>query len=168
MNGVDGEAPMEWLRVRIGEIRTAICGGLSATLGSCVGIAILCDDPRIAGLAHCLLPEGESNARGAPARYVDSGIRNLLRAMHIETPPRRRLRTYIAGGASMFPQQTIREKHQVGRQNLAVCRRELRGLGIRFEELETGGSLGCELQLDFDRQTVGVRLLGEKTGKGEG
>jgi chemotaxis protein CheD len=165
MNDIEEDLSVEWLQVRIGDFQVARSGGLSTTLGSCVGIAILCEELRIGGLAHCLLPEGEPTGKQMPARYVNSGIRNLLRAMEVEGMPRRRLRTYIAGGASMFPHQAIREKYQVGRQNLDVCRRELRKLGLGFEELGTGGSVGRKLKVNFDRQAAWVQLLDGSAGE---
>ncbi len=138
-------------RVQMGEFSTAREGILRTVLGSCVGIVIFCRNPRVSGLAHCLLPFSPAGQQDAQARFVDQAIPNLLRAMEIDKTPRSRVRAFVAGGAQAHP-----GANNIGQLNLDWSRKLLRDLGIRFVELDTGGQKGCELSVDCDRQTAEV------------
>lgn len=153
----DGPGDKAARHALIGQIRVGSSGTLKATLGSCVGIALISRDPRVCGLAHCLLPAAASGAACLDARYASHAVGNLLRKMAVGPDGQRKLRAYLCGGAHV-----LRIARPIGQLNLSACRARLRLHGIRLvEELETGGDRSCEMEVDCETQTVTcVRLAG--------
>jgi chemotaxis protein CheD len=151
----------ETIRVRIGEIATGRQGRLQAVLGSCVGIAIWHKHEPLTGMAHCLLPEAPTEGGGPGARYVDSGVANLLEKMGWSregTDPPRGWRGVIAGGNHVFDKGGSKQL-EVGAMNLDTARRVLRGLRIPFAEATQPTNAGCVLEVDCATRAVRVESL---------
>lgn len=151
----------ETIRVHIGEIECERQGVLQAVLGSCVGIAIWNKKSDRTGMAHCLLPEAPPEGGGSEARYVDSGIANLLEqlgwAREGNDPPRG-WRSVIAGGNHVF-EKTGSKQLEVGAMNLDTARRVLRELRIPFEEATQASNSGCLLEVDCATRAVRAEYL---------
>lgn len=143
--------------VQIGQIGVSEDGVLKATLGSCVGIALVCRKPRRYGLAHCLLPEAAAGEECGNARYASHAVRNLLAAMGLEDQeahPRRFVRAYLAGGARVIGEAPVGGRRHIGELNLEAARRALAAESIHYDELDTGGELGCNIELDCTAHAV--------------
>jgi chemotaxis protein CheD len=145
------------IRVLIGEIRCGRQGVLRAVLGSCVGIVIWRKRGEIAGMAHCLLPWAPDGQDSSGARYVDSGIVNLLAELGWEQrkgeEPPREWRAAIAGGNRLF--NTSRPADlEIGAMNLNAARTKLRELHIPFVEVSKPGDRGCRMEVDCVTKTV--------------
>lgn len=145
-------AQTEIKHVRIGEIRTATTGILKATLGSCVGIALINRRTGVCGLAHCFLPFDPQGKPSPNARYADQAAANLLRKVAPETEDRKDLRAFITGGGRLLstgPDSRL----QVGDLNVKSVRDSLYQLGIKFTEVELGTAKACNGILDCDLRT---------------
>lgn len=151
----------ETIRVHIGEIEIDQQGLLQAVLGSCVGIAIWHKHGQLTGMAHCLLPEAPSDGGGLGARYVDSGVANLLEKLGWARDggePPRGWRGVIAGGNHVFEKGGSKQL-EVGAMNLDTARRVLRELRIPFEEATQPSSAGCLLEVNCVTRAVRVESL---------
>jgi chemotaxis protein CheD len=151
----------ETVRVHIGEIACVNQGVLQAVLGSCVGIALWHKRGQLTGMAHCLLPEAPPEGGGAGARYVDSGVANLLEKLGWEregTEPPRGWRGVIAGGNHVF-EKCGSKQLEVGAMNLETARRVLRDLRIPFEEVTQPAAAGCLLEVDSATRNVRAESL---------
>ena len=62
--------------VRMGEIAVARDDGVLAAigLGSCIGVALVDAEARLAGLAHVLLPEPASGREGGAGRFATTAV----------------------------------------------------------------------------------------------
>lgn len=149
------------IRVHIGEIECEREGVLQAVLGSCVGVALWHKKGQMTGMAHCLLPEAPPGGGGAGARYVDSGIENLLEklgwAREGNEPPRG-WRAVIAGGNHVFEKGGSKQL-EVGAMNLDTARRVLRELRIPFEEATQPAAAGCLLEVNCATRAVRAESL---------
>lgn len=161
MNKTGGETGPS-RHVQIAELKVCGEGLLKATLGSCVGIAVISREPAVCGLVHCLLPKGPVTCASMDGRYVSTALANLLRAMGLEdrqAHPRRHLRAYLAGGARVMGELERPGRARIGEKNLEAARQGLQREGIQFEELETGGEFGCVLEMDCAKREVRCRRL---------
>jgi chemotaxis protein CheD len=71
------------IHVNIGKIGISTQGeNLRTILGSCVAVALLWEDRKIYGLAHCLVPEASDDLEPASeAKFVDQAIPTLISKM---------------------------------------------------------------------------------------
>ncbi|RDU97608.1 chemotaxis protein CheD [Trinickia dinghuensis] len=155
------------IHVRMGEI--AIGRGpdlLRATLGSCVGIAMLWRERDVYGLAHCLLPgDGQAGSRrcaangDTSARYVTDAVPCLLRLMNITAEARRSIEVVLAGGASMMAPARATKYGAIGDQNVRMACGLLASLGMSIVHADVGGEHGRQLIVDCVGHNYAVRTF---------
>ena len=144
------------LMVRMGELATsATIGDVLVTigLGSCIGVALVDARRPIVGLAHVMLPES-TNAAGPVAKFADTGVPELARAVRAEGAAR--LEAVIVGGAQMFSFGG-EEGANIGARNVAAVRAELDRLRIPIRAAATGGRKGRTVRVHVDGARVTVR-----------
>jgi chemotaxis protein CheD len=149
------------IRVRIGQLaverRPVI---LKATLGSCVGVAMLWHDRGIYGLAHCLLPAAPRPDPGPGARYVDQAVASLLRLFDAQPEDHRRIEAHLAGGGDMMARTRSAERGpHIGRMNIEAARRCLAERGIEIASADVGGCHARQMVLDCAAASVSVMCL---------
>ena len=128
-------------------------------LGSCLGIVLYDTENRIGGLAHVMHPKRELVRNNANrAKFVDSAIRLMLDRMVRRGACRGRIVAKIFGGARMF-EEVVGSKGviQIGEENIAVARAELRALGIPIAGGSVGGARGRTILFDVSDGSVRVR-----------
>ena len=130
--------------VRMGELAVARDDEVLAAigLGSCIGVALLDRDARVAGLAHVILPEPVGGREGGPGRFATTAVPALLEAMEGAGASRARMVAKIAGGASMFRGLSPQGVAAIGERNAAAVRGALERLGIRLVGEDIGGTWG--------------------------
>ncbi|WP_457753495.1 chemotaxis protein CheD [Thermococcus sp.] len=152
---------MREIKVGIGDYAVGRKEGIISTygLGSCVGITLYDRLTKVGGLLHALLPESEHyGGRGNPAKYVDTGLKLLLKDLMKLGASQRRLEAKLFGGAHMF--STVKsEQLMIGKRNVEVAKRELRALGIRLVAEDTGGRGGRTIFLDLSTGKVRMRKV---------
>jgi chemotaxis protein CheD len=135
--------------VRMAEMAVATRPGevlVSLGLGSCIGLALLCDGRPIAGLAHIVLPDSREGA-GVPATAVGK----------FEGALQTRMWAVLVGGAQMFASgRTL----NIGERNEEAVRRALSASGIRVREAVTGGSVGRTIRVYPGRALVTCKVAG--------
>ncbi len=146
------------MRIGIGQL--AVAGSptiMKATLGSCVGVALLWRERGAYGLAHCLLPEATNGASGMGARYVDQAIDSLLRLLKAEPGRHAEIEAHIAGGGNMMQRaQPAGRPPHIGQLNIEAAMRHLAQRGIAIRSADVGGSQARQMLLDCARAEVSV------------
>lgn len=115
-------------------------------LGSCIALALYDPLPRLAGLAHVVIPRPQPHNPPAPAWAATAAVPALLAAMEAEGARTNRLVARIAGGSSMFPGQ--RKGYDVGTENADVVEALLRVHGIPVLSRQLGGHASRNVRLD--------------------
>ena len=122
---------------------------LKATLGSCLGVALVWRAQGLCGVAHCLLPQSPDACTGPGARYVDQAVRTLLDEMQVPRRHRGELEAHLCGGACMSTGDAPREPHlQVGRRNIEAAHQALAGAGLSLRSSDLGGHCARRLIVD--------------------
>lgn len=118
-------------------------------LGSCIAVGIWDPVSKVAGLLHFMLPqsspEPDAGASQHPFRYADTGTPLLFRRAYDLGADKRRLRVYLAGGASVVDDGGL---FNVGRRNHAAVRKLLWRAGILVCAEDVGGTYSRTVRLD--------------------
>lgn len=128
-------------------------------LGSCIAITLWHPLLLRGGMVHCLLP-----SRGAPAgavelsgRFVDEGIRWLLReAVRAYIDPAQ-CQFKLFGGSDMFAALGITARRSIGEANAAMGVKILERLGLHVCARDFGGTVHRSLVFDVSTGDVWVR-----------
>ncbi|MDS0298525.1 chemotaxis protein CheD [Halogeometricum sp. S1BR25-6] len=130
-------------------------------LGSCVGIAVYDPESAVAGLAHAMLPSADGS--DTEAKYVDTVVPALVRAMVEAGAEPRRMWAKLAGGSTMFEFSSA--DGSIGDRNVAAAREALACQGIRVVAEDVGGDHGRSLELAASTGAFRVRSahVGETT-----
>lgn len=131
-------------------------------LGSCIGIAIYDETNRIAGLSHIMLPDskGFSNQSNM-MKFADIAIPKLVNDMIASGANKSKLKSKIAGGASMFNYTDKSSTLEVGKRNAESVKKVLKDLRIPILSEDTGGSSGRTMIIEADTGKVFIRTVGK-------
>ena len=137
-------------------------GGLTTLgLGSCVGIALYDPVSKVAGLAHCMLPDASQIQNNTnKAKFVDTAVVTLVSDMLKLGAQRTRIVAKVAGGAQMFAFNNSNEKMRIGDRNVdateAICKR----LGIRIISMEVRENYGRTVELFTEDGRFVIKTIG--------
>ncbi len=131
---------------------------LRTVLGSCVGIALYDRRRHLAGLAHAILPEGESECAEL-GKFADQAVDNLIVQLASKGASRTRLVAKLVGGAAMFGAQN---NNGLGDRNVEVARDRLTQHGIPILAEAVGGTKGRKFFVDPDSGEAIVEIIGQK------
>lgn len=111
-------------------------------LGSCVGICLLDAQTGIGGLSHIMLPDSTAAVKGTetPMRFPDTAIPMMIKQMESMGASRSRMRSKIAGGATMFAISS--DKFNIGERNVAAVKKILSQLRIPIIAEDVGENFG--------------------------
>ena len=128
------------VRVGVADWRVATNGSSLVTsgLGSCVAVAVYDPAEGVGGLLHAMLPEAPDPV-DKPAKYVDSGLAEMVDAMTRRGASPENLAAKLAGGSSMLD---ISVGDAIGQRNVDAAHRELEATDVQLVAAETGGSDG--------------------------
>ncbi|WP_135535539.1 chemotaxis protein CheD [Halostella pelagica] len=133
-------------------------------LGSCLAVALYDADSGVAGLAHVMLPDGDSNedSDGNPGKFADTAIRAMLRQMVEAGATYTSVEAKIAGGSDMFEFESFGEA--VGKRNVDAAREELDKLGVPIVAEEVGGQRGRTVEFDASNGTLSINSSEDESG----
>lgn len=152
-------------RTKVGIADYAVASGdatlTTSGLGSCVGIALHDRESGIAGLAHAMLPYADGDA--TEAKYADTVVPALVRAMVEEGADPNRMQAKLAGGSTMFEFSSA--DGSIGDRNVAAAKEALARQSIRVVAEDVGGNHGRSLELAASTGEFRVRSahVGETT-----
>jgi chemotaxis protein CheD len=132
---------------------------LRATLGSCVGIALMWRERGIYGLAHCLLPDAQDRPERVGAKYVTQAIPSLLTLMQVQRASHHALEAVLAGGANMVHYVRRPTHAPIGEQNVRTAQQLLERLGVRVVHTDVGGECGRQLLIDCHEHAFVVKKI---------
>lgn len=137
---------------------------LTAGLGSCIGICIHDPNLKVGGLAHIMLPTANGSLGGNPAKYADTAMDLLLKAVLDMGASKFRLRAKIAGGAQMFSFPGKPPVLKIGDRNAEAVEQQLKKNGIPLLVADVGGSFGRTIHFDVGSGELHIRTInhGEK------
>lgn len=123
---------------------------LEASLGTCVGLAIVDRRAAVGGLYHILLPEHVSPyAPQAEDIYANTGMPRFLQLLREAGCRIADMEATLAGGALFGRVSEMDLDLDFGGRTLEVVHRMLVAEGIREVRSETGGYLGSQLRLNL-------------------
>jgi chemotaxis protein CheD len=130
-------------------------------LGSCLAVALYDEAAGIGGLAHVMLPDGDTNEQSDenPGKFADTAIRTMLRRMVEQGATYTSVEAKIAGGSDMFDFDSFGDG--VGERNVAAAREELDKLGVPIVAEEVGGTQGRTVEFDSGTGELSIRTADE-------
>ncbi len=138
--------------IKVGMADLNICKGddmiTTLGLGSCVGIALYDPGTKIGGLEHAMLPDStQIKDNQNVAKFVDTGLDELVRRMIAAGANKRRLVAKLAGGAKMFAVSSNSALGSVGDRNVEAAVAALKKHGIPLLAQDTGLNYGRTVEL---------------------
>ncbi|OVE85626.1 chemotaxis protein CheD [Natronolimnobius baerhuensis] len=126
-------------------------------LGSCLAIALYDPETGIGGLAHAMLPDGDTadHSDRKPGKYADTAIRALLRRMVEQGASYTAVEAKLAGGSDMFDFDSFGDG--VGQRNIVAARDELDRLGVPIVAEDVGGDRGRTVEFTPESGTLLVK-----------
>ncbi|MDE1861905.1 MAG: chemotaxis protein CheD [Thaumarchaeota archaeon] len=119
---------------------------LKTFVGSCVAVCLFDFNAKVAGMAHVMLPRkeasGKSTTVGMEGKYADEAIANMIDGLVRMGAERTRIRSKIAGGASMFPSRAGGGSIDVGKRNVQAIKGILHEKNIPLISEDTGSNFG--------------------------
>ncbi len=130
-------------------------------LGSCIALCIWDPFVRLGGIAHMLLPTSCRSVEmtGSPAKYINSGVPNLINRMIKNGASRYNFIIKIAGGARMLSIPGENNVLDIGQRNITEIRAILKRENLRIVSEDVGGISGRSLHLSVDTGRIVVRSL---------
>lgn len=126
-------------------------------LGSCVGV--IAYDPlcKVGGILHLMLPDSKISPEKAvsqPAMFADTGLPRFFSSLLGLKGERRRLRLFVAGGASVIAGQ---DPFRIGERNSGVTLDYLQQQGCLVRFTDVGGSINRTVHLEMATGTVTLK-----------
>lgn len=126
-------------------------------LGSCV--AVVAYDPQVkaGGILHAMLPDSAlspAKALAQPAMFVDTGLTAVMRALAGLKADPRRLRLFLAGGASVL---TGHDNFKIGERNIRAVSAQLAALGLAAQRSALGGTINRTVHLNIGTGAITLK-----------
>lgn len=123
---------------------------INAYLGTCVGVSICDRHAGVGGLIHLLLPEPLGDAIPVkPENYAMTGLPFFLKALCDKGASHGKLEACVAGGALVGTLSKLDLDLDIGGRTVEIVEKTLHKDGIPILKSETGGLLGCRLDLNL-------------------
>lgn len=134
---------------------------LTASLGTCVGVALFDTQNRVGGLIHLLLPEPVSTEGILyPEKYASTGLPVFINALLAEGGAIETLQAVIAGGALVGPLMEQDLALDIGGRTAEIVKNILSKAGISILKSETGGFFTCRLTLNLSTFQTQIDPIG--------
>lgn len=123
---------------------------LSASLGTCVGLALFDQENRVGGLLHVLLDKPPIHGGSLQAgKYATTGLPLFFEALLAAGASSKNLKAWIAGGAFVGPLAKYDLEFDIGGRTTDRVVDFLTKKSIEVVQSETGGFFTCVLQLNM-------------------
>lgn len=155
-------------RVKVGMADYNICQGsdsiITLGLGSCVGVVLYDRVSKTAGMLHAMLPDSTKIRNNSNrAKFVDTGLEDLLNQLQKAGVNKSNLIAKIAGGAKMFSFSVESEMASIGDRNVEAAKKELTRMGIRVVAEDTGLDYGRTIEFYPETGVLEIRAVGKGT-----
>lgn len=130
---------------------------LVTSVGSCVAICLHDAVNMCGGLAHIMLPKSAiALHEPLPAKFADTAVPALAKAVRKLGGKDARLSAKIAGGANMFPNMNALN---IGLKNIEAVKAALADHKIKLIAEDVGGSHGRRITFDIATGTATVKCF---------
>jgi chemotaxis protein CheD len=156
----------DMLMVGMADLKATTNPGVLTTLGlgSCVGIALYDAHTKIAGLAHCMLPDSNQIQNNSNvAKFVDTAVIRLINDMVRLGARKEWMKAKLAGGAQMFAFNTTNESMRIGDRNVAAATKILADMRIPIVARDTGSDYGRTVELYSEDGRFIIKTIGHGT-----
>ncbi len=127
-------------------------------LGSCVGVVAYDPVVKAAGILHLMLPESKLSAEKAasqPAMFADTGLPLLFNALFGLRADFKRIRLFIAGGASVI---NGADPFRIGDRNITAVKKFLISCPCTVTGHDIAGTINRTVHLDVNTGMVSLRM----------
>jgi len=133
-------------------------------LGSCVGICLYDPTSKVAGMAHCMLPDSTQIVNNENvAKFVDTALIRLVNDMGRAGANKRKIVAKIAGGAQMFAFSAANDNMRIGDRNVDASIKILKELGIPLSSMDVRDNYGRTIELSTHDGALTVKTIGKGT-----
>ncbi|HKL99086.1 MAG TPA: chemotaxis protein CheD [Mobilitalea sp.] len=153
------------IKVGMADLNVCVSPDVITTLGlgSCVGIALYDPGTKISGLVHIMLPDSTKIMNNLnKAKFADTGIDELIKAMLKLGANRRAFVAKIAGGAQMFAFTNNNDMMRIGERNIEATKMKLSQLAIPILAEETGANYGRTIEFHPETGALHIRSVGKE------
>ena len=131
-------------------------------LGSCIGVVLYDPRKKICGMVHVMLPDSTTiKNNDNPAKFADTGIKQLLDQLEKLGVAKSGLSAKIAGGAQMFAFNTNNDMLKVGQRNAESVRKVLAGYNIRIVAEDCGANYGRTIEFYPETSELYIKAIGK-------
>jgi len=131
-------------------------------LGSCIGVVLFDPVKKICGMVHIMLPDSSIiRNKDNPAKFADTGIRELLDRVCKLGTTKGSLVAKMAGGAQMFAFNAESDMLRVGERNAQACREVLKQLNIKLLAEDCGDRFGRTIEFYPQTSELYVKAIGK-------
>ena len=158
MNAAEGKDPASGL-VRMGEVQVSCGAEELSCMGVGSGIVMAAYDPKskVGACAHFILPAAPSAFDvGRAAKYVDTGLAELVRQMVSQGADKSQIRCALAGGSSLKPHDASFVE-DLGARNLEAAAQAIEREGIHCMAQDVGGRWGRTVKLSTTDGAVRIQ-----------
>jgi len=158
VSGFTAAVPTDRVAVPAGAVHVRTSTGVVSALGLGSCVALVMHDPaaHVGGIAHVLLPAAPADAAEGAVRYGDRAVSTLVRRLTECGASPDRLRVWLVGGATMFPDLMPPGRPSIGVRNVEALRAALTSAGMSPVAEAVGGEVGRSVHLDVGLGTVTV------------
>ena len=152
-------------RIKVGMADLDICKApdsiITLGLGSCVGIVLYDRVSKTCGMLHAMLPDSTKIRNNElRAKFVDTGLEDLLAMLEKEGVRRTSLVAKVAGGATMFNFSRGSEISGIGDRNVEAVRECLKKYNITLVADDTGKNYGRTVEFYPETGKFEIRAVG--------
>ncbi|MFH1414742.1 MAG: chemotaxis protein CheD [Elusimicrobiota bacterium] len=139
---------------------------ITSSLGSCIAVIIYEPKNKIGSLAHIMHSDSTQFQNITnPAKYADTAISKMLNTFINKGCSIKDLKSYIIGGANMFPTLESSVEKNIGQKNIEAARDILRKNNIKLAGRDTGGTYGRTVEFHINDGTITVKSLRQGNNK---
>ena len=138
--------------------------GLLVTLGlgSCVGICLYDPVSKVAGMAHCMLPDSTAIVNNSNvAKFVDTAVMRLINDMGRAGANKRNIWAKVAGGAQMFAFSSSNDTMRIGDRNVDAAIKILKDLNIPVKSMDVRENYGRTIEFHTDDGRLTIKTIGK-------
>ena len=133
-------------------------------LGSCVGICLYDPVSKVAGMAHCMLPDSTQIMNNENlAKFVDTAVVRLINDMAREGANKRAIIAKLAGGAQMFAFTSTSDTMRIGDRNVDAAIKTLNQLNVPIKAMDVRENFGRTIELYTDNGNLTIKTIGKGT-----
>ncbi len=132
---------------------------LHTFVGSCVALCIYDSQAKVAGMAHVMLPKNNTDepVPKLEGKFADVAIRTILKQLISKGAKPRRLEAKMAGGASVFQNESKHAIFNIGMRNTNTIRSILAEHKIPIISEDVGASTGRWVAFDTNLCQMTIR-----------